>query len=806
MRRLLGVALFVLAISCTQDQLTVPGTSTVGPAGRTPAAAAMTLGPPITVLAPTTFIRGTGKPEPDTASFTVPQGDTVTYILSSNSSQGLDVVVSINGGSGLRVNGSTSLPDTIELPGLPTNGVTVQSTGKPGSSLTITATVPAVERFSATGNIGLNGGSVSLSTGTVVTFPAGAYLNGTLASVTETRPNNNVVDDPNRTLSISMHGAAAFDTGFVHTSVSWPMPAQTGGGVYLPEYRRTGDPTLYFPQIVTAGSNDLRVNRSISSENAWTLASVVLSIAQAADAPAEGAVFLLRMALAPAETEAACEADGAYAFGPAPGTTPQPNASGAVVLIHGLELTRTCSGAQLGNRFDTDFDPYSDYWQPLVADFADRPDLNVYVYRYPTTLDPLVNAQHLQKFLNDIVVPKLSSASQRIVLVGYSMGGLVARGVDHLDAAHLLRGIVTIGTPHFGSDMADLGDALLPSAGVASLRPNAFNNRFPLPTSASLFAIRGGLPCLPGVEIQESAEDGTMPDGFGHLDNWLFINNYLKCEAKYGTYVRQQQLGVSDGVVADTSAIPSAYADPSQSYVAERLVGSPLVYITHLHLPQNLDIASHTAARVETWLPNTGKRLLYSDDFSHGLGNWVDDGQGSWTTLDNELIGDYNIGCGSPSCPQTDLLLADQFQPGDHNWRMEIQANLVEAYCCYNGGADVSFAKFSIYTSANEKDDFEVGRGWGPENTLVPTADHVYAGYQSYAPWQSPGNADVAVSPWQTNEWQTAALEKRGNQYTLYWNGVAVYTTTRIHSGVPKVGLHTYGKVRMDNFKLYLLP
>lgn len=198
--------------------------------------------------------------------------------------------------------------------------------------------------------------------------------------------------------------------------------------------------------------------------------------------------------------------------------------------------------------------------------------------------------------------------------------------------------------------------------------------------------------------------------------------------------------------------------------------------------------------------------LLYADDFSNGLGNWLSVGGGSWSTPNNELIGDYNIGCGSITCSQADLLLIDPLQPGNRNWRMEVKSNRVEAYCCYNGGAQANFAKFSVFVSANEKDDFEVGNSWVPESVTPATTDSLWFGLQAYYPWHWIGNGYLVVPTWQTDQWQTAALEKRGNQLTLYWNGIQVYTVTRSYSSAPKVGLHTYGKVRMDDFKLYALP
>jgi hypothetical protein len=202
-----------------------------------------------------------------------------------------------------------------------------------------------------------------------------------------------------------------------------------------------------------------------------------------------------------------------------------------------------------------------------------------------------------------------------------------------------------------------------------------------------------------------------------------------------------------------------------------------------------------------------GGGAQFTDDFSAGLGSWIvrdPDNLGSWSIQNGELIGDYNIVCGSPGCNQTQLLLASQFQPAAGDWRIEVQSGLVEAYCCFNGGAMVNLAKFALWVSDSEKEIFEVGAGW--QGLVAPaSSDSAYVYHQRY-PWQPVGFVNRPVSRWFPSQWQTAALEKRGNQYTVYWNGDALYTVTRAFSSSPKVGLQTYGKVRMDNFKLFIMP
>jgi hypothetical protein len=203
------------------------------------------------------------------------------------------------------------------------------------------------------------------------------------------------------------------------------------------------------------------------------------------------------------------------------------------------------------------------------------------------------------------------------------------------------------------------------------------------------------------------------------------------------------------------------------------------------------------------------RQLLLQDDFSHGLGNWVvkdPDNLASWITENDELIGDYNIGCGSRQCSQTDLVLADHLKPpAGVNWRMEIQSGLIEAYCCYNGGAMANLAKVGVWVSNEERDFIEVGDLWQGESAPESWASG-YFYHQADHPITIGGSAALALPTWHPAEWQYVALERHGNTYTLYWNDQEVYSFTRSYSQPPTIGFHTYGRVRLDNFKLYRIP
>jgi hypothetical protein len=231
-------------------------------------------------------------------------------------------------------------------------------------------------------------------------------------------------------------------------------------------------------------------------------------------------------------------------------------------------------------------------------------------------------------------------------------------------------------------------------------------------------------------------------------------------------------------------------------------LGSPGAQTVEVSVKNLINTVTNTFFATATALSH------FADDFSMNLGNWIEhdpDNLGSWVVQNGELIGDYNIGCGGTTCNQTQLLLAPHLQPGNVDWRMEVQSGLIEAYCCFNGGEMTNRAKFALWVSDSEKEIIDVG-GWWIGIPVPASWDSSYVYHQAY-PWhQKIGFLNAPVPTWFPNQWQTAALEKRGNTYTVFFNGLPLYSVTRTFSSAPQVGLQTYGKVRMDNFKLFILP
>jgi hypothetical protein len=94
---------------------------------------------------------------------------------------------------------------------------------------------------------------------------------------------------------------------------------------------------------------------------------------------------------------------------------------------------------------------------------------------------------------------------------------------------------------------------------------------------------------------------------------------------------------------------------------------------------------------------------IYNDDFSGSLSNWENkypsDNNGSWTINgNNQLYGNYGIGCGGTSCTQADLILKDPYQVAD-NWKIKVQILREEAY----SGVEGCIANFSMWSNTNSK-------------------------------------------------------------------------------------------------------
>lgn len=97
----------------------------------------------------------------------------------------------------------------------------------------------------------------------------------------------------------------------------------------------------------------------------------------------------------------------------------------------------------------------------LIIDYGYTPNEDIFAFIY--NADGSAGcvreaANHLNTVIGDLKNSVFSSSVQDVNLVAHSMGGLVSRYlVENIKAADVER-LITIGTPHFGSDQAPFGD------------------------------------------------------------------------------------------------------------------------------------------------------------------------------------------------------------------------------------------------------------------------------------------------------------------------------------------------------------
>jgi hypothetical protein len=195
--------------------------------------------------------------------------------------------------------------------------------------------------------------------------------------------------------------------------------------------------------------------------------------------------------------------------------------------------------------------------------------------------------------------------------------------------------------------------------------------------------------------------------------------------------------------------------------------------------------------------------VLLADDFEKSLSAWVrqdDDSRGasSWTVADGRLEGSYPATLNAATNTHSFLLLADTYQPAG-NWRASVDFTRVgEAVAAGSACAD-----FSLWLNDSAKLSIQVGQTAGGAEARHDV--RVRVTYWNGI-WSEETNR-LVPGDWVPGDWNTAILEKRGNEYRLRLNDTEVlrFVDARLN-GQGRLGLHTSARGKLDDFLLEALP
>ncbi|MEI7724696.1 MAG: Ig-like domain-containing protein [Bacteroidota bacterium] len=195
-------------------------------------------------------------------------------------------------------------------------------------------------------------------------------------------------------------------------------------------------------------------------------------------------------------------------------------------------------------------------------------------------------------------------------------------------------------------------------------------------------------------------------------------------------------------------------------------------------------------------------QATFTDNFSGTLSCWDDKypGAGNWSIQNNELHGFCSLSLGSKYDHRADLILKDQFQLTG-NWKASI--DFIRTVDDQFPSSFNAWATFSLWLDNNHKIQISVGGGgdyWGGLQDSIRFSADEWNGIWSN---NTPVSTGKAKFNWNPDQWHTASLEKRGNIYSVFVDNACIghYIDTFLN-GQGKIGFHTYGTKRYDNFKL----
>lgn len=253
----------------------------------------------------------------------------------------------------------------------------------------------------------------------------------------------------------------------------------------------------------------------------------------------------------------------------------------AMVLVHGLTVFDLC-----------DADPEVLQLRTLAGDMAADEDISgaykIYEYEYPVSRALAESGQDLATILQATFDP-----STEIAIVAYSMGGLVARSAMEVHGVgEQVTQLITIGTPHQGTFLADSQDALSRLNFRFSGIPRYWASREDLMIGSTF------ITSLNALEIDRS--DYLTIAGNVISGDCSVVPLSLRMTCQLATYLE------SDLVVEGTSAL---LPEKAQSTFTG-------IQYNHESLPELQDVRDLVLQKLKPGIPQEGEL------FSLAVGNW----------------------------------------------------------------------------------------------------------------------------------------------------------------------------------------
>lgn len=225
----------------------------------------------------------------------------------------------------------------------------------------------------------------------------------------------------------------------------------------------------------------------------------------------------------------------------------------------------------------------------LIIEYGYSPNVDLFSYIYNAEgLSGTVRraAEDLRYYINRLQEDVFMDTSQDVSLVGHSMGGLVSRYlVENISTADVDR-VITLGTPHFGSDYATFGDLDRDDSEL-------WNGSYQFENDATkpYFGIAGWNPSYNTLVGSWGNLKGTYATGLGMpATSYSSWNEYINVKYEEKTGFRPVYGDLEDGPVNIDSALGSDL-DPEEDF------GKPSVKMNYRIMIWDDVYGQHSAMR-----------------------------------------------------------------------------------------------------------------------------------------------------------------------------------------------------------------